>query len=641
MAVVASAGLVASTAALAKPRDELDQRIAEELRNKDAAMADIFEQANMARERADHRTAEMLYEQVFVNVPTFVHAERRRCGELLELGRRGEALTACRDAVSKEESALNMAALASALLRRIPGAEPNDNETDEAVRLLDRAQGLEPDNAQVAMTQCQAAVQRKNLGELRDCSTRLQRIAPNEPVAAYSSWLVAMEDGRFDDAEGYVEQARRNGMEASAVAHLAEETRSNRPWTDRAWYWGMRLIGAWLGIGLVLVLLGSVLSRTTLRTAENWQPDSARRGASLRSLYRGVLVVCSLLYYVSLPLVFLLVIAPGAGLVWGMFAIGYVPIKLGLVAIVMVFATGAALLKSLTFRPTEEAPGIEIDLSTEPELRRVLDEVAATIGTRSVDKVYLAPNTNLAVFERKRGERCLVVGAGVLHGMPLDAFKAILAHEYGHFSNRDTAGGGFALGVRRSLLGFIVGLAQSGQNRPWNPAWWFATSFYKLFLRVSQGASRLQEILADRRAAEAYGGAAFATGLKHVIACDLRFGDHVNAEINRALKNKVHLQNLWTPLPLDTLEPGEIAKALEREPSPYDSHPAPSDRIRWVEQLAATVPSTDAPDKDAWSLFQRREHHEREVTLFVYQRLAKSGVHPQALPKVEASYEPR
>jgi hypothetical protein len=40
-----------------------------------------------------------------------------------------------------------------------------------------------------------------------------------------------------------------------------------------------------------------------------------------------------------------------------------------------------------------------------------------------------------------------------------------------------------------------------------NPAWWFATGFYRIFLRVSQGAARLQEILADRRAAEAYGGA--------------------------------------------------------------------------------------------------------------------------------------
>jgi Zn-dependent protease with chaperone function len=217
--------------------------------------------------------------------------------------------------------------------------------------------------------------------------------------------------------------------------------------------------------------------------------------------------------------------------------------------------------------------------------------------------------------------------------MPLDAFKAILAHEYGHFSNRDTAGGGFALSVRRSLLTFIVGLAQSGHATPWNPAWWFAIGFYKIFLRVSQGASRLQEILADRRAAEAYGGLAFANGLKHVIACDLRFEDHVNAEIGKALKEKLPLQNLWSP-PLSGTDPKLLEAALVREPSPYDSHPSPRDRIRWVEKLPAALPSNDDADKDAWSLFHRREHHEREVTLFIYQQLAESGVYPPALPKL-------
>ena len=55
-------------------------------------------------------------------------------------------------------------------------------------------------------------------------------------------------------------------------------------------------------------------------------------------------------------------------------------------------------------------------------------------------------------------KRALVLGAGVLDGMKLRAFKGILAHEYGHFHNEDTAGGGFALAVRRSVLTMAVGL---------------------------------------------------------------------------------------------------------------------------------------------------------------------------------------
>jgi len=98
----------------------------------------------------------------------------------------------------------------------------------------------------------------------------------------------------------------------------------------------------------------------------------------------------------------------------------------------------------------------------------------------------------------------------------MGAFKAVLAHEYGHLSNRDTAGGGFALAVRRSLTTAAVGLAERGVATWYNPAWLFLTGFNRVFLRISQGASRLQETLADRWAASAYGARYFEQGLRHL-----------------------------------------------------------------------------------------------------------------------------
>jgi len=220
-----------------------------------------------------------------------------------------------------------------------------------------------------------------------------------------------------------------------------------------------------------------------------------------------------------------------------------------------------------------------------------------------------------------------------MEGMPLLAFKAILAHEYGHFSNRDTAGGGFALRVRRSLLTFIVHLAQSGQARVWNPAWWFAKGFYLLFLRISQGASRLQEILADRHAALAYGGDAFARGLRHVIHRAIAFDAHAESEVQRAVKSGTPLLGLWRRSEL----PGEAAskadEELNRPPSPYDSHPSPRDRIRWVGTIVGQ--SNDAARDDTsmvWELFRDRAWLEREMTLVIYQRLAMQGIRLPPLP---------
>lgn len=634
VALVMAVGLLVGASA-AKPNDEFEQRIRGELVAIDASLVETFGRANAAREKGDHATAERLYAEVFEKAPGFYHAERRRCGELLQMGRGDEGLALCRHAAEKDASAPNLASLASAILNPGGAKQPSSGEKEEVVELLQRAEQLDPNDAFVAQTQCQAAIARENAVELRDCHSRLEQLAPNEPFTAWSEWVFALSQGNFDQAEDAIERARKLGAPPEMLARMTASTAQARPWTDIALRWGARIMAGWFVLALLLVVVGSALSRATLSTAENWSDESARRGAALRSVYRAVLVVCSALYYASLPLVLLAVIGVAGGLVYGMFAIGYIPIKLGAIAALMVFATGGSLIKSLLLRPSREPPGLEIDLTEEPGLRAVLDEVAAQIGTRPVDVVYMTADTNLAVFERKK-QRCLVLGAGVLDGMPLDSFKAILAHEYGHFSNRDTAGGGFALSVRRSLITFIIGLAQSGHASPWNPAWWFARGFHNLFLRISQGASRLQEVLADRRAAEAYGGLAFANGLKHVVACDLRFEAHVNKEIQRALKEKEPLQGLWSPLAGDHGNAQELEDALNREPSPFDSHPSPRDRIRWVKDLPGAASGSNNPDAKAWDLFQNRAHREREATLHIYQCLAQNGVRLPALPALKA-----
>ena len=51
----------------------------------------------------------------------------------------------------------------------------------------------------------------------------------------------------------------------------------------------------------------------------------------------------------------------------------------------------------------------------------------------------------------------------------------------------------------------------SGAAGWYNPAWLFVNGFFRVFLRVSQGASRLQEVMADRWAAFCYGSEAFVS----------------------------------------------------------------------------------------------------------------------------------
>jgi Zn-dependent protease with chaperone function len=221
-------------------------------------------------------------------------------------------------------------------------------------------------------------------------------------------------------------------------------------------------------------------------------------------------------------------------------------------------------------------------------------------------------------------ERCLILGIGALQGLRLLDFKAVLAHEYGHFQNEDTAGGGFALAVRRSLLLSAMAMAQSGVATWYNPAWWFVRGFFMLFLRISQGASRLQEVLADRWAAFSYGPAAFEGGLRHVIAASAAFDARSNAVLNEVVEEKRGLRNLYRYEPGKPIDAAEVDAAVEKaltEPaSPYDSHPSPAERFALVHKLVG-VPEPEDDGGLALSLFDDHEAIEQAMTREVKTRV--------------------
>jgi hypothetical protein len=241
---------------------------------------------------------------------------------------------------------------------------------------------------------------------------------------------------------------------------------------------------------------------------------------------------------------------------------------------------------------------------------------------------------------RHRTVRCLVLGLGVLDGMRIGPFKAILAHEYGHFQNRDTAGGALALVVRRSLATSGISLARTGLAAWFNPAWLFVSIFYRLFLRISHGASRLQEVLADRRAASLFGARPFEEGLRHVVALSERFRTKIDVTVNEVLRTKGALSNLYTYTPETPEDADKLADAVSmafaRKATPYDSHPSPADRVAWVRACAPedSTSTTDADRDEVWNLFPDRDDLQRAMTRVVRVNLrARYGVEiPESVP---------
>ena len=644
---------------------EFEERITAELGARTPAAADAFVEANAARLAGDHARALSLYAQVYEADPAFVHALRRQCGEEAALGRRDDALEHCRAAVAQEASAENLCMLSGALLTA--PADPNTGWTPSAAELKEAVGAVD---AGIAVRQdvftwtasCHVSMFTLEIERLRACVDALQRIAPDEVETHVYASILATNEERWSDAERELGLARTAGLDPVVYRELFRQQRSARPLFGRIMPTAA-LIGAnWLAGLLLLLGAAWVLSRITLRAASRI-PAEAGDGrvaggevqglaAVLRRVYRVVLWLCCAYYYVSLPVLFVGILVMGGAVIYGMLVVGHIPFNLLAIVAVVTLGTLWAIVQSLFVRVKDEDPGRKIGLEDHPDLVNVLGEVALAVGTRPVDSVYLTPGTVVAVTERGgmwrqlagRRERCLILGAGLLEGMRLGPLKAVLAHEYGHLTNRDTAGGGFALAVRSSLHSMAQSLASSGAAAWYNPAWLFLNGFYRVFLRISQGASRLQEVLADRWAASIYGAAAFEEGLRHVVARSIRFQANIGAVLDEVTTRNIPLWNVYEFQPKKPPDDKEIetsiGNAIERTASPYDSHPSPADRFRWIASMPRRGSASTLDDaREAWSLFRDRITIERMMTADLRKIvLVQSGV--EVAPGLAGGWNP-
>ena len=413
---------------------------------------------------------------------------------------------------------------------------------------------------------------------------------------------------------------------------------------------GLRVLGygvvAWLAGMALLFLLGLLLSTLTLAAVKRPpRGETFRIGAGeriVRGLYAVVIGLTAIYFYLSLPVLAATIIASAGGLIYAMLRAE--SINLYLLAIVGVtgFYTVAAIVWSLFTRLREAEPGRPLPRGEAPGLWALAEEIAGRVGTRPVDAIYVTPGVEVGVTERGgvlrklrgQGQRYLIVGLGALPGMTQAEFSAVLAHEYGHFSNRDTAGGNLVQQVRASIHHLAYRLASRGLACWYNPAWLFVNGFNRVFLRITLGASRLQEILADRYAAVAYGVRNFVDGLTRIVRLDLAFNLQVNREVRLASAGGRELHNLYVLPPVEASEEQEtldkqLNEIMSRPTSPYDSHPAVSERFRLLQPLADRYDVAGDPEP-VWGLFDNPAMLQAEMTALVQRNVAAQQAEERA-----------
>lgn len=616
---------VAATPAPQPTRDPiLEQSIEQQLMKMDPEAVPVYQQATKALDAGDYEKSRTLYQQVLAMAPGFSTAYRRLGYIATSLNDTEGAEQLTRKAVELEATPYNQVALAGILLQK---NTPTDSQ--EAFDLASEAIKSLPDDDQANTVLLMSAAAINNMPIANQASQHLLQLAPTNPVAHYFAGLLAGEAGRWEDAEAELLYARELGMDSAIIQSALNSGIARNALIFRSLRWGAITLVFWLlGLG-ALFLAGTYLSRATIRAINQAEPaldlQVKPQERRIRSIYRVLINILSLYFYISIPFVILTLLLVVGGVFYVFLVIGTFPIQLSIILVIMLIASLFAIARSLFSRHKEPSPGHELGRMDAPELWALVEGVARKLETRPVDSIYVTPGVGIAVSEkgsilqklRGMGKRNLTLGMGVLPGLTQGQLAAILAHEYGHFSNRDTAGGDMAYLVYASLQNMAQQLIRARATQIFNPVWLFVMAYQRIFLRVTLGASRLQEVLADRYAATTYGSQNFIDGLKNVIRQTITFPLLANYEVKHAFELKQPVNNLYD-LPMQEKLKGELEKqldeAMSRSTSQYDSHPAPQERIAWIERLNIPYSAVQDNPQPALQLFPNPEQLQREMT---------------------------
>ncbi|MDR6461915.1 M48 family metalloprotease [Chryseobacterium sediminis] len=93
---------------------------------------------------------------------------------------------------------------------------------------------------------------------------------------------------------------------------------------------------------------------------------------------------------------------------------------------------------------------IEVNRSHQPELFAIIDEIVAETKVKAPQKVFLSPDVNASVSYNSifwsmflPVKKNLTIGVGLINSTSVGELRSVLAHEFGHFSQKSMKVGGY------------------------------------------------------------------------------------------------------------------------------------------------------------------------------------------------------
>ncbi len=398
---------------------------------------------------------------------------------------------------------------------------------------------------------------------------------------------------------------------------------------------------------------------------DSLSPDFAKAGSDIKN---GVSRVVIALGFYMIVYILLLVMA---GLLAASFAmLGWYIITIKIHYGTLLFGgglivTGAMILyfliKFIFENKSADRPGsLEVTEAEQPELFEFIARISEECGTEFPKHIYLSGDVNAAVFYDSSikslvlpVKKNLVIGLGLVNMLNLSEFKAVIAHEFGHFSQKSLRAGSYVYVANRviynmlydnrgygnilehianvhGILAFFVNvtvkIVQGIQ--------WVQQQAYKIVNKQYNYLSRQMEFHADAIAASVAGGnnlnhalqliefgnTAYRTTLgqyskwyEEGIKATNVYRDQRTSAKYTALANKLPLKNELPVFNAGTHYAQSFRKVNIEDQ--WASHPTNEQREVALDKLNAVAAVVETP---AWELFRQREDLERKFTNELY-----------------------
>lgn len=615
----------------------VEQGILDRLQKINPEAIPLFIEATKAMDGGDYTTARQKFEAVLKLAPDFPDALRRLGDVLIELKENDLGITYLRKAVEVDNSNLNKNALVIGLLSlSIPESDM------EAYNLSKGIVSQDTSDITYLISAIYSSLRVNEVKFAKEVKNTLLEKYPDEWIAHYMAALVSMADSDWSGIDRELQNAKNLGAPGDVIDEIYNDPGLSIHFAiNRGIRWGGYGLAGWVILLGILFIVGTSLSKLTIKTVK----EQINSGVSeitpaerlIRRLYKGVITAASAYFYLSIPILILVVILSVLLCAYVFLQIGHIPIRIALIILIVAVLTLFSIIRSLFIRTAKGDPGKPMEKSEAPELWKLVQDVGSRLSTRPIDKIFITPDSSIAVFERgnwwkkinNRGERCLLLGLGALTDLTQGEFQSIVAHEYGHFINADTAGGTLANRVGINILTMAISMGKSGAATWYNPVWWFLKLFNNVFTRITHGAMRLQEIQADRLAVRNFGIGNFKNGLERIIRQSIEFKYQVDLSLRLAQENNTNLNNIYVRRQIENIGEmeAEVRKALTEPTSPYDSHPAPKERFELINSVIGRGVSME-DNRLMWDLIPAAEKWQIEMTKTAEDSFRRSGYLP-------------